>query len=173
MMMTKIFHLRTPHFFGCDPLRTVVVFGVHSLAVCVLMMMHSTLPLFFLEDHQHWRVGPLPNHFFLGLALFNCGGSSSIAAGCDVDYSLAKPSLALICNWTFSYGNFLCSSIVVKEPEPEEESRGKIFTHAMPLSMLSFFFFIYKPKNPKVIHSLLMHNCCFCVSRGLGLSHIM
>ena len=166
-MMTKIFHLgRTPHFFGCDPLELLWFWG--SFACwwwwCI---QHSLFSFWRIISIEGWGPSQIISFW---------AWHYSTAAASHVDYSLAlaKPSLALICNWTFSYGNFLCSSIVVKEPEPEEESRGKIFTHAMPLSMLSFFF-IYKPKNPKVIHSLLMHNCCFCccVSRGLGLSHIM
>ena len=98
MMMTKIFHLRTPHFFGCDPLRTVVVFGVHSLAVCVDDDAFNT-PSFLSGGSSALKGGAPPKSFLSGLGIIQLRlGSSSIAAGCDVDYSLAKPSLALICN---------------------------------------------------------------------------
>ena len=119
-------------FFGCDPLELLWFWG--SFACwwwwCI---QHSLFSFWRIISIEGWGPSQIISFW---------AWHYSTAAASDVDYSLAlaKPSLALICNWTFSYGNFLCSSIVVKEPEPEEESRGKIFTHAMPLSMLSFFF---------------------------------
>ena len=129
-MMTKIFHLRTPHFFGCDPLELLWFWG--SFACwwwwCI---QHSLFSFWRIISIEGWGPSQIISFW---------AWHYSTAAASHVDYSLAlaKPSLALICNWTFSYGNFLCSSIVVKEPEEE----GKDFyTCNATLYALVFFSF--------------------------------
>ena len=129
-MMTKIFHLRTPHFFGCDPLELLWFWG--SFACwwwwCI---QHSLFSFWRIISIEGWGPSQIISFW---------AWHYSTAAASHVDYSLAlaKPSLAVICNWTFSYGNFLCSSIVVKEPEEE----GKDFyTCNATLYALVFFSF--------------------------------
>ena len=56
-------------------------------------------PSFLSGGSSALKGGAPPKSFLSGLGIIQLRlGSSSIAAGCDVDYSLAKPSLALICN---------------------------------------------------------------------------